>query len=164
MSMIRMLPLACLLLAACSPQPSAPVEQPAQTPTPTPAPVEPEAAPAPAAVAAPADGAPGRRLRVTGTEPFWAVDVDGSRLLYMTPDNPDGTVLTASETPFARGSSWTGRHAGQPFSLTVREGDAGACSDGMSDREYQYPADFDIGGQQLRGCAEDAEESGAQMP
>lgn len=166
MSMIRILPLACLLLAACSPQPSAPVEQPAQTPTPTPtpAPVEPDAAPAPAAVAAPADGATGRRLRVTGTEPFWAVDVDGSRLLYMTPDNPDGTVLTASETPFARGSSWTGSHAGQPFSLTVREDGAGACSDGMSDREYRYHADFDIGRQQLHGCGEDVAVLERQMP
>ena len=155
MPLIRtLLPLSCLLLAACSqqPQPHVQMEQPA----PTTPPVAPAAAtPASASPAPPAADMADQRLRATGTEPFWAVDVDGTRLLYMTPDNPDGTVLTASETPFARGSSWEGSHAGQPFSLTLRED--GICSDGMSEREYRYHADFDIAGQQLHGCADSVE-------
>ena len=32
-----------------------------------------------------------------------------------------------------------------------------ACSDGMSEREYRYHADFDIAGQQLHGCADSVE-------
>ena len=163
MPMIRSLsPLAVLLLAACSPQPhtaenpqqpssvSSPAPASPMAPAPTTAP-----APTPASPSSPVDGSAGQRLRATGTEPFWAVDVDGTRLLYMTPDNPDGTVLTASETPFARGSTWEGSHAGQPFSLTLRED--GVCSDGMSEREYRYHADFDIAGQQLHGCADSVE-------
>lgn len=155
MPMIRtLLPLSCLLLAACSQQPQPYVQMEQRAPTTTP--VAPAAAtPAPASSAAPAADTADQRLRATGTEPFWAVDVDGTRLLYMTPDNPDGTVLTASQTPFARGSTWDGTHAGQPFSLTLRED--GVCSDGMSEREYRYHADFDIAGQQLHGCADSVE-------
>ncbi len=162
MPMIRtLLPLSCLLLAACSqqPQPYVQMEQPAPTTTP----VAPAAAtPAPASSAAAAADTADQRLRATGTEPFWAVDVDGTRLLYMTPDNPAGTVLTASQTPFARGSTWDGTHAGQPFSLTLRED--GVCSDGMSEREYRYHADFDIAGQQLHGCADSVEELDRPAP
>lgn len=158
MPMIRPLsPLAVLLLAACSPQPQPQpqpaenLQQPSSVASPPPAPTT-APAPTPTPASPPVDGSAGQRLRATGTEPFWAVDVDGTRLLYMTPDNPDGTALTASETPFARGSTWDGTHAGQPFSLTLRED--GGCSDGMSERDYRYHADFDIAGQQLHGCAD----------
>lgn len=154
--MIRILmPLACLsLLAACSPEPQVPVAVEPQVQSDSPAPAAPpHVDPIPAAPAA-----TDSRLRAFGTEPFWAVDVHGSRLLYMTPDMPDGVALAATETPFARGTTWTGTHAGQPFSLTIREDDAGACNDGMSDREYQYHADFDIAGEELYGCGEDVDD------
>lgn len=149
MPMIRLAaPLACLLLAACSPQPS--------PGAPAPSPTQPRPEPSAATVPAPTPTI-GVRLRAVGTEPFWAVNMDGNRLLYMTPENPDGTALTANHTPSARGGTWTGTHAGQPFTLIIGESAAGSCSDGMSETEYRYHVDFTIAGRQLRGCADDAE-------
>jgi uncharacterized membrane protein len=136
--------LAPLLLAACSaPPPPAP-----------PAPIEPMAPAAPtppASTAAPVASAPLHSFRALGTEPFWHLDVDGNAIVYTTPDNQAGLALAGTRSASGDGVDIRGTHDGQAFVLRVRQGD---CSDGMSDNRYPMTAEFEIGGELLKGCAD----------
>ena len=131
-----------LLLVACNAPPA-------------PAPVDPApSASPPASAGAPVQQASLQTFRALGTEPFWHVDVDGERLLLTTPDDPSGQALTGTRMVAADGVHVRGSHAGQPFALRVRAGD---CSDGMSDNRYPMVAEFEFGGQVLKGCADGEE-------
>lgn len=94
-----------------------------------------------------------KKFRAGGTEPFWGVDVDGERLLYTTPENMQGTRLTAKPVVSANGTRYAGTENGKPFSLEIRE--AGTCSDGMSEIDYRYTATFSFDGRDLKGCAKE---------
>jgi hypothetical protein len=66
--------------------------------------------------------APGDTLRFTGTEPFWGGEVKGDRMIYKTPEKPDGETVTVSRfngrggfsysaPSAARSSRWRSRRA-----------------------------------------------------
>ncbi len=92
--------------------------------------------------------APVPALRVIGTEPFWGIDVDGSRLHFTTMEDQVGRRLVADDIETEAGS-WQWRGGG--FELVVQPE---ACSDGMSDRRYSYAARFTIDQMDYRGCAD----------
>lgn len=127
--------LAALTLAACSP--------PAEAPT------EPEPAPQPPPVLAGVDLT--QPMRAIGTEPFWAVELTGSEMVYSGADRPE---QRAPQTPpvmqgtMAVWESTTG--AGNPLKVTLTATD---CSDGMSNRTYPLTAMVEISGERLMGCA-----------
>ena len=121
--------------AASAPVASAPVPPPPAIPSPRTA----------SAVAANGD-----RLVAHGNEPFWAIEVDGDRLLWKTPELPEGRALVAERRVHATGAGYTGNDGGKPFSLVIL---VEPCSDGMSDRAYDYTATWTYAGQAMHGCA-----------
>ena len=144
-----------LLLAACSaPQAPTAAEAPAAPTAPEP-PVVPAPGPAAMAKRAPGqeDAMPLQVFRAFGTEPFWNVNVEDTRLTFTTPEDPEGVVMQGTRQPRTDGAEISGTHAGQPFVLRVASGE---CSDGMSDNRYTMTATFRVGDIDYRGCGEAA--------
>lgn len=94
--------------------------------------------------------APGETVQFTGTEPFWGGEVTGDTLTYSTPENIDGVEIDVERFAGLGGVSWSGELDGQPFDLSITEGE---CSDGMSDRTYPFTATLSVRGETRRGCA-----------
>jgi uncharacterized membrane protein len=92
-------------------------------------------------------------FRAFGTEPFWGVNVEGTRLTYTTPDDQAGVVMEGTRKTLADGVEISGQHDGKPFVLTVG---SGTCSDGMSDNTYSLVATFRFGEIDYTGCGEAA--------
>lgn len=136
------------LVSGCSepsePQaaPSASVDQPAATPIP----VEP---PTPLATQATSDDVP-LRFRAIGTEPFWSVQVQDSKLTYSTPDMPDGLTVPATLRRSGQIVTYSATIDGKPLELEVSRQ---TCSDGMSDTVYPLAVIRRIGPDIQRGCA-----------
>lgn len=141
--------LVVLLLAACSPrQPvPAPDESPAAQDAGQAAASDPAGAPPASAVNARPIPA---KLRAIGTEPFWSATIDGTTLIYKTPEFPAGSHITVTRRDGAGAAIFTGALDGKPLALTVEQG---PCSDGMSDEIYPMTAKREIGPDTERGCA-----------
>ncbi len=93
-------------------------------------------------------------LQVVGTEPFWGIRIDGETLLYSTPETIDAPRrLEGTRRVDGDGLHFTGQEGEDAFALDVRRE---PCSDGMSDIEYPYLAEFVSGAQTLQGCARDS--------
>ena len=145
-----------LLLVACTPsQPPAEPAPPAEAVTPVVAPVTsaPPAAEAPAAkrVAGQENADPLQIFRAFGTEPFWNVNVENTKVTYTTPQDQAGVVMEGTRRALADGVKITGLHDGKAFVLTVS---SGTCSDGMSDNTYSLVSTFRHGDIDLKGCGE----------
>jgi uncharacterized membrane protein len=113
------------------------------------------AAPAPAAVdaaGAATDDYPAV-LQAAGTEPFWGVRVDGAALDYTTPDTQQNPQHFEGTRELREGRLLVHGGEGQgAFRLTIERV---TCSDGMSDLEHPYTAEFVLGAETLKGCARD---------
>ena len=144
-----------LLLVACN------APQPSSEPSPQPEAAEPAATSAPPVAEAPmAKRAPGQEnadplqiFRAFGTEPFWNVNVEDTRLTYTTPEDQAGVVMVGTRRALADGVEITGERDGKPFVLTVS---SGTCSDGMSDNTYSLVSTFRFGEVDYKGCGEAA--------
>lgn len=104
------------------------------------------AAPGPAG----ADPATAERFRARGNEPFWAIDVEGDTLHYVTPDMPEGRTLHAQRMPHAKGMAFPGADEGRPFNLDLTRT---ACTDSMSGQAFEFTATWDYDGRRMEGCA-----------
>lgn len=134
------LPLAVfLLLAACQPQSpdGKPAPPPADAPPATPPPVTSIDISKP--------------ITARGTEPFWALTIDGKALRLTRPDHPD-LVAEAPGAALSEGRAiWIARAAdGRQMTVTLY---ASTCSDGMSDLKYPMSAEVVMLNEELRGCA-----------
>ena len=143
-----------LLLVACTPS------QPPAEPVPSADAVAPVTPAPPAAEESAAKRAAGeenadplRIFRVFGTEPFWNVNVEDTRLTYTTPEDQVGVVMDGTRRTLADGVEITGQHDGKAFVLTVS---SGTCSDGMSDNTYSLVSTFRHGDIDYKGCGEAA--------
>ena len=85
--------------------------------------------------------------------------VDGTHLVYSTPENQKGTLVKAeyqldekelSSTEIEYTHIWTGKLGDRRLHLEAKRGN---CSDGMSDTVYPYVATLTIAGKTERGCA-----------
>ncbi|HEX6859828.1 MAG TPA: hypothetical protein VF138_06480 [Caulobacteraceae bacterium] len=86
-----------------------------------------------------------RPLRLTGTEPFWGIQI-GEKITLQRPDHPEVVVTNAGPTVNGDVAVWNAR------GLTIRL-EKGVCSDGMSDNRYPYQATVTVdGGEMLKGC------------
>lgn len=97
---------------------------------------------------------PVESFTVVGTEPFWNVEINQSGITYNTPDPkkvvfPYVAPLKAEGRPAdnVRVYRLKGMTSG---TLVIRKG---ACSDGMSDRKYDYSATLLLGDTVKEGCA-----------
>lgn len=135
-----------VLVAACQPQ--APDGQPAPPP-----------ADAPAATLPPASSNIDISQPITarGTEPFWALTINGKTFRLSRPDQPDVSA-TAPGAAIADGrATWIAKTTdGQQVTVTLY---ASECSDGMSDLKYPMTAEVALLNESLRGCAAKTAES-----
>jgi uncharacterized membrane protein len=123
-----------LVLAACSPAE---------------APDRPDAPPGPAPVLGGVDLA--QPVRVLGNEPFWAVEMTGTEMIYTASEPPERRAPQPG--PVVRGTTAnyeTETADGTPLRVTLV---ATECSDGMSDRTYPLTAMVKVGDLNLTGCA-----------
>lgn len=91
-------------------------------------------------------------LRAIGTEPFWAVRIEGRCVTYSHPKDQKGTRVWTRFTPTTEGGVWTGALDGRPFELRTRA--APGCSDGMSAMSYPVAVELLVHGERRKGCAE----------
>lgn len=85
-------------------------------------------------------------MRLTGTEPFWGVDITADKLVLQRPDHPTLTAMNAGPTLNGEVAMWNTRD----FTVRLSPGD---CSDGMSSNRYPYQATVTVQGEVLKGCA-----------
>ena len=139
--MRRLWPLSLLILAACQPQ------DPSGAPAPVPA-----DAPAPRPAAAPSTSDFSQPLTAIGTEPFWSLTLDGTRLKLSRPGEPDLVAQTPGAAIRPGPATWAAASGdGQRLAVTLY---VSPCSDGMSDRTYPMNAEVTLGSAPtLRGCA-----------
>ncbi len=126
--------LAVLALAACSPAE---------------APDQPDGPPQPPPVLGGVDLA--QPVRVLGNEPFWAVEMTGTEMVYTTPEPPEQRA--PQPQPVVQGTTVTYEAEtadGTTLRVTLV---ATECSDGMSDRTYPLTAMVKVGDRDLTGCA-----------
>ncbi|MEM7781185.1 MAG: hypothetical protein AAF697_12415 [Pseudomonadota bacterium] len=106
-------------------------------------------------------------ISALGTEPFWSLEIaptaGGYDAIYSTPDNLDGSTALVTRFAGNNGLSFSGELEGQALLLAITPG---ACSDGMSDREFPYTATLALGDTTLAGCAYTSDEgfTGAEEP
>ena len=91
-------------------------------------------------------------MRLTGTEPFWGVNITSGQIKLMRPDHADIVVTNAGPTINGDVAVWNAR------GLTIRLEPEAGCSDGMSDNRYPYAATVTVDGEVLRGCAARADQ------
>ena len=127
--------LALVALAGCSQEPEAPAAT----------------APAPRSAPVLAGVDLTRPLRVGGNEPFWAIEMTGSEMIYSGVDRPEQRAPQGQPATQGTMAVWeTTTGAGNPLKVTLTATD---CSDGMSDRTYPLTAMVEINGEILMGCA-----------
>lgn len=93
--------------------------------------------------------APGEIISLTGTEPFWAIQIKGEEARYSNPEHPEGFAFTVARFAGNNGLGLSGTLFEQPVTITLTPGQ---CSDGMSDRAYPFVATVALGEETLRGC------------
>lgn len=94
-------------------------------------------------------------VRVTGTEPFWGVDIAGETIVFSGVDIPEQTGPRSPAVVQGTVATWTTTtDAGNEMTITVTATD---CSDGMSDRTYPLTAEVNIGAEVFNGCAASTE-------
>jgi uncharacterized membrane protein/ABC-type nickel/cobalt efflux system permease component RcnA len=90
-----------------------------------------------------------------GTEPFWAVEVTDSTIIFRSPEQLNGLVFASPEAaPDSVGViGWRGtRQVGTTSTIALRIR-AAPCRDGMSGEYFGWAADVQIGDRKLTGCA-----------
>lgn len=93
--------------------------------------------------------APEEVVRLTGTEPFWGVTIEGGQANYANPDHPEGFDFAVTRFAGNNGLGFSGTLDGAAVTISLTPGQ---CSDGMSDRAYPYLATIALGEETLRGC------------
>lgn len=83
--------------------------------------------------------------RALGTEPFWSLTIDGSRIRYQPANGRTVTVAKPRPIIGFNGERYEAR--GMTVDITHVE-----CSDGMSDRSYHDTVTLTLRGRTLRGC------------
>ena len=108
---------------------------------------------------APASAPPGPDFsgdfQLVGTEPFWGGRIQADGLTLSRAGQPDVTAANAGVRVEGGVGVWGG--GGLVFRLRPE-----ACSDGMSDRRYDYRAEVTVNGQALKGCAARPEDLASQ--
>lgn len=98
-----------------------------------------------------AAGAPAWRVRASGNEPFWSVEITAERMLLREPEPAMPLDLPVTESQDSEGTV-TYRAAGESHVLELVVA-AQACSDSMSGAYFAYSAEGRLDGRELRGCA-----------
>lgn len=98
-----------------------------------------------------AAGTPAWRVRASGNEPFWSVEITGERIQLREPEPAMPLNLPVTESQDSEGTV-TYRAAGEGHVLELVVASQ-ACSDSMSGAYFAYTAEGKLDGRELRGCA-----------
>lgn len=91
---------------------------------------------------------PGTLYRALGTEPFWALELDGGQMTFTEANAPGVRIVERQPKPihgFA-GDIYQGRR----INLNIVRGQQ--CSDGMSDRVYPERVQVRVDNRAFEGC------------
>lgn len=88
-------------------------------------------------------------IYLTGTEPFWNMEIATESLTYSTPESPAGRRIAISRFAGNGGLGVAGTLDDASLQIAVTPGE---CSDGMSDRSYPFTATVSLGDTTLFGC------------
>jgi uncharacterized membrane protein len=84
-----------------------------------------------------------------GTEPFWSVEISATdnTATIQTPEKTEAPISLVAISETADSATYTGKN----LKISIKKG---KCSDGMSEKDYEYSAavDFDI--YKFQGCAD----------
>lgn len=123
----------------------------------TPAGPRPKSVPRPAATHAGAD-ADLPPLSCTGTEPFWSLTLESSHLRFTDGERKVELAPGRALKPANRTEPWIWRmRAGKQRAQAIVS--QRSCSDGMSEKQYDYEVLFIIGDDAFEGCCEPLEPS-----
>ena len=100
---------------------------------------------APAQTEVPATATWSSDFDLTGTEPFWGLQIRAAGLTLTRPDSPP--LSAANPGPSSEGP--TGVWTTSAFTVRLTPGE---CSDGMSDRRYPFVATVTMADRELKGC------------
>lgn len=92
--------------------------------------------------------APATLYKAVGTEPFWAVELTGSEMVFTEANTPGVRIAESQPAPihgFA-GDIYQGRR----INLNIVRGQQ--CSDGMSDRVYPDRVQVRVDNRAFEGC------------
>ena len=89
------------------------------------------------------------RLEAIGTEPFWSISLDATRLVWTDPDEA-GESIAVTRREHAGVLEVDGELKAGRLHMAIRRA---ACSDGMSDFGYRYQDKLTIGANTWPGCA-----------
>ena len=93
--------------------------------------------------------APEEVITLTGTEPFWGIQINSEAASYSNPEHPEGFAFSVARFAGNNGLGLSGTLFEDPVTITLTPGQ---CSDGMSDRVFPYVATVALGEETLRGC------------
>lgn len=98
-----------------------------------------------------AAGPPPWRVRASGNEPFWSVEITAERIRLREPEPAMPLDLPVAESQDSEGTvTYRAAGEGHVLELVVT---ALACSDSMSGAYFAYTAEGKLDGRELRGCA-----------
>lgn len=93
--------------------------------------------------------APDEVVTLTGTEPFWGIEIANGQASYADPQHPEPRSFAVARFAGNNGIGFSGDWDGVAVTMTLTPGE---CSDGMSDRVFPYVATIALGEETLRGC------------
>ncbi|HEV8694872.1 MAG TPA: hypothetical protein VGQ93_11925 [Lysobacter sp.] len=94
---------------------------------------------------------PTEKFAARGNEPFWSVEVDGTVLVWKTPENQEGKILPATRSAHAGGVEFSGKDDDKDFTLDINDK---PCHDSMSGQAFEFTATWTYAGESHQGCAE----------
>lgn len=90
------------------------------------------------------------RIDGAGTEPFWALAIDGQEVRYTSPEEPAGRSGIVVRQGKDGRLVLSGTLAGESLRAELTRQ---TCSDGMSDRVWPFRLAVTLGRRTLSGCA-----------
>ncbi|HKE94115.1 MAG TPA: hypothetical protein VKB34_07400, partial [Povalibacter sp.] len=95
--------------------------------------------------------APDFVVTARGNEPFWAVKVTDTSMIWRQPQEPQETVFTDLKSEDAEGTvSYTASAQGRTLKLLV---DLQPCRDTMSGEFFAFTSRAELDGKEFKGCA-----------
>lgn len=95
--------------------------------------------------------APDNVVSARGNEPFWAVEVTHTGIIWKQPDDPKQITLDELQAEDAEGTvGYRARDAKHQIELQI---EAQACRDSMSGEYFAFAAVAVLDGREFRGCA-----------
>lgn len=99
-------------------------------------------------------GCNGTEFTCLGNEPFWSLDIiPAEKIIALKDVGQEKTFAFPYKSPKVQGKVWSYEILNERkdnLEIVITQE---ACSDGMSDRKYNYSALVKINGRELKGCA-----------